>query len=1462
MKETIENYIKGSSSFNIPLSKKFNKFVKFSGVPSTESSSFIDLKLGDDSMSITVTPKVSLGNSSYRMYINCTLTDIIQTDETYRGSYELILTTTQNTENQVAATGSISYEYSELKLNPEDYKKLKSVNQDENNLDALVTKKGLITNLSEFARQLKESQQTHTIQYDLNGGEWTEGKRGATHYNSNFSYDCDSIHKVGYTFKGWKTTKVTDKGDIFDGSESFPNTVHTVVPANTQDDVLAVAQWDPVRYTIIVTPQDVSQNITYGSNTPLKLSITDSFCNTDLFRYTDPQGNEYFIHNGESADSLYDIVQTGNISVDLIRESKDITINYDVAAGGTLSSAPSQKYDCTTDITLPTPTRVGYKFLGWDMAGVGGVNPITILTRNDLGDSYQDTYTLNAQWEAIKYRVFFELEDGSFSKEPNYTISNGSTITITPPTRNGYTFTGWKADHEMVTCRDNDITVADGAGLSSDVMLTAIWKESFFNVTLHINKETLVSGEYMLDTVDSIKVKSNTSISIQGQQLSYKNESGVGALKNLAQDNFTLATSLSSQLVDKDTVLELNYDRSLMYYKINDFYDDEYASQDRDNATEHLRASSLENNLYSIKYGKVVTIDALVKDGYSVDHPSISFVATTGTKEKPYEAKFTYSRDIHTVVFNTNNCSSFRDKPTLPIISEKVKYGYSYQLKEVDNNPGVKSSSWQASYGTTIEEGGKSTIVRDEVFNRIPIYETLSVTITNSPAEAGNAPSIPTLTIQELPYVLQPHEVEGYEFKNYTLNGKVVTSLIYSDFSDNSASVSQNFTKVENIIEEKRVALDTSSFSMSRDNLEYKSNKNPSLDDDGVTLQYWYDYNPTSSNQVEASGNIFSIPTNGHTNIHIRPFKLVGKSNIFGKTYNVSISANQIGKVDVYSSLEDALYCKDHEITTTIKHCSGEDIFQTDTINEVYGTLISPTPINSLVPVGETKPFITLYDRDVTIAYEPESVKRSFTIKDSKGYFKEVPSSVNGLLYNNQVYTTSGPNYVSLLKKDQSGVMGTYTLKGVYENPTATINGSHHPAGNPLTLTEKGYTLTLDATPKRYNLDNGQHASKEASFDSNKLTIDANTFGSGETKSVDSCQVPFKGIYHTENYTAESINEESLSTVIQNTINHSVTIKDTVENLGNIIYAYDVYRGQDEIDTMGPSNWAQYITGPSSLEPQENSIISYKNKSFALLNEGGDNEDYGIRDDFTYQGISSLESLVGAYYYATVTPTLVPTPETPVNGDTTSHETGPVDSTSEENSEAQTMTALSMEDATQSSVTEPSSSEAVPTPINVVYKITGFHDNQLTVQKEVLSESSSSSNTLAIDFTSIPTIGDQGIIIGQGTLKEEDISINGHIGSVVTISGISEFSEPITLIRMVEIVNISLTREKNGLMNIKVGNSASNLKMSNILCGETFKVQVPIYVGATKCMVSREISINTTDNGYSYTINDAKYSIP
>jgi len=110
---------------------------------------------------------------------------------------------------------------------------------------------------------------------------------------------------------------------------------------------------------------------------------------------------------------------------------------------------------------LPTPTRDGYRFLGWYMENGEKLTTYAAIT----GDMQ-----MRSKWEAIRYTVTLDPNGGQVDKD-TFMVTFGSAYGDLPkPVREGYMFMGWKLGSRAIT---ESVEVQT----PEDHTLVAVWRD-------------------------------------------------------------------------------------------------------------------------------------------------------------------------------------------------------------------------------------------------------------------------------------------------------------------------------------------------------------------------------------------------------------------------------------------------------------------------------------------------------------------------------------------------------------------------------------------------------------------------------------------------------------------------------------------------------------------------------------------------------------------------------------------------------------------------------------------------------------------------------------------------------------------------------------------------------------------------------------------------------------------------
>ena len=301
----------------------------------------------------------------------------------------------------------------------------------------------------------------YTISYTLNGG-------SATTINS-YTIETPAITlptplKTGYTFVSWH-----QQADFLDSSV-------TSIPMGSTGNKALYAQYSVNHYTLDYTlnggTASLVENYTIEDeslNLPTPVKTGYSFVGWfDNANFTGSSISS--VHQGSYGDKTFYAKWTTN----------SYTLNY-VMGGGAASTVSSYTVETPT-ITLPSPIKSGYNFVGWtDNQG----NTVTQLA---LGSTGNKTFT--AHYSPIVYDLHYDLNGGSANTVSSYTIESNS-ISLPHPTKTGYSFSQWEDD------QGNPIsTIYQGS--IGDRYLIAVFDINSYTVSFNSNGGSSIANDTVL----------------------------------------------------------------------------------------------------------------------------------------------------------------------------------------------------------------------------------------------------------------------------------------------------------------------------------------------------------------------------------------------------------------------------------------------------------------------------------------------------------------------------------------------------------------------------------------------------------------------------------------------------------------------------------------------------------------------------------------------------------------------------------------------------------------------------------------------------------------------------------------------------------------------------------------------------------------------------------------------------
>ena len=206
----------------------------------------------------------------------------------------------------------------------------------------------------------------------------------------------------------------------------------------------------------------------------------------------------------------------GNVSDTTTYKIPDATITFN-GNGGSVSFASKTVSYASTIGNLPTASRNGYTFKQWNANNSGTSDIIT----SDYKMIWPSNHTVYAIWVPINYTISYNLNGGSANNKSSYNIET-DTFTLSNPTKNGYTFTGWTGSNGST--KQTSVSIAKGS--TGNKSYTANYSINQYDVT-YIDVVDSINGTQLGKTTKKVNYNSNVRGSDLGSNTSdnaYYNE--------------------------------------------------------------------------------------------------------------------------------------------------------------------------------------------------------------------------------------------------------------------------------------------------------------------------------------------------------------------------------------------------------------------------------------------------------------------------------------------------------------------------------------------------------------------------------------------------------------------------------------------------------------------------------------------------------------------------------------------------------------------------------------------------------------------------------------------------------------------------------------------------------------------------------------------------------------------------
>ena len=309
----------------------------------------------------------------------------------------------------------------------------------------------------------------YIITYNANGGSKVPSAQTKEH-GITLKLTTIAPVRTGYAFQGWTTTSTGTTVEYAAGADYTKN-----------ESVTLYAVWKLNTYTITYnanggTNAPASQVKNHGTDLKLSPQRPTKTGFTFLGWATSPSAKtpEYASGTSYSVDEniiLYAVWNNGNT----------YEISYDANGGINAPASQKKTHSTAISLTLETPSRTGYNFLGWSE----DMNAVSADYQRGAEFTQDKDTILYAVWELKTYQVKYDANGGSgapSAQQKEY--GKALTLSTKKPTRAGYTFLGWGTAKGAT---DAKYQPGGKYTANSVVTLYAVWEINTYSIVYDAN---------------------------------------------------------------------------------------------------------------------------------------------------------------------------------------------------------------------------------------------------------------------------------------------------------------------------------------------------------------------------------------------------------------------------------------------------------------------------------------------------------------------------------------------------------------------------------------------------------------------------------------------------------------------------------------------------------------------------------------------------------------------------------------------------------------------------------------------------------------------------------------------------------------------------------------------------------------------------------------------------------------
>ncbi len=396
----------------------------------------------------------------------------------------------------------------------------------------------------------------YTLHLDYQGATATAGNEITVKYDSDLSVLPVRLTLEYQRFTGWYTEPNEQGVQVADADGALENVKVSkeYFDFDNGNDLYLYAGFKGIEYDV---------NLYFENSVPETIKVEHGTDIKDIVYQTRINQKGVLYWSTESDDTQLENVFlgkiTGNISLYAVEYAPIITFDED---GG--SKVPSIVARAGEEITLPTPERENYRFIGWQDS-TGNAYSTSLMPENSV--------RLKAKWLPV-----LTFDENGGTAVADIVLPTGTYIELPTPKKEGFLFAGWYTEdnktYATTSMPSEGIQLKAGWYRCASTTLSTITEEgrtssgSSTNAVFYLRYELTLNTDFYEKLKNANKVIVGIEYEVYVQSSKYTNREPYGYKFGV---NFVDSTKVSSYYWSEmisDTTLELTYQKEAISYTI------------------------------------------------------------------------------------------------------------------------------------------------------------------------------------------------------------------------------------------------------------------------------------------------------------------------------------------------------------------------------------------------------------------------------------------------------------------------------------------------------------------------------------------------------------------------------------------------------------------------------------------------------------------------------------------------------------------------------------------------------------------------------------------------------------------------------------------------------------------------------------------------------------------------------